>query len=75
MADIPAHSGLQEPGPLYVASLAKGMILLESFKEGSPFLGITELARITGFEKNLVQRLSNTLHKMGYLEKDEIRRK
>ncbi|RXE67817.1 IclR family transcriptional regulator, partial [Muribaculaceae bacterium Isolate-002 (NCI)] len=51
------------------------MILLESFKEGSPFLGITELARITGFEKNLVQRLSNTLHKMGYLEKDEIRRK
>lgn len=53
MADIPAHSGLQEPGPLYVASLAKGMILLESFKEGSPFLGITELARITGFERIL----------------------
>lgn len=69
------HPGLQQASPLYVASLAKGMILLESFRDGAPSLGITDLVRRTGFEKNLVQRLTNTLHRMGYLGKDAARRK
>ena len=66
---------LQQASPLYVASLAKGLLLLESFKEGTPLLGITDLVRITGFEKNLAQRLTNTLHELGYLGKDPVRRK
>lgn len=74
MNDETQH-GLQQASPLYVASLAKGMILLESFRDGAPLLGITDLVRLTGFEKNLVQRLTNTLYQMGYLGKDPIRRK
>lgn len=70
-----APHGLQQATSLYVASLAKGMILLESFRDGAPLLGITDLVRLTGFEKNLVQRLANTLHQMGYLGKDQARRK
>lgn len=75
MVNDETRHGLQQAGPLYVASLARGMILLESFRDGAPLLGITDLVRLTGFEKNLVQRLTNTLHQMGYLGKDQARRK
>lgn len=75
MNNITQAHELQQASPLYVASLAKGMMLLESFRGGTQLLGITELARITGFEKNLVQRLTNTLHQMGYLGKDQAQRK
>ena len=75
MKDETQPHDLQQASPLYVASLARGMVLLESFRDGAPLLGITDLVRITGFEKNLVQRLTNTLYQMGYLGKDQTRRK
>ena len=75
MKDETQPHDLQQASPLYVASLARGMVLLESFRDGAPLLGITDLVRITGFEKNLVQRLTNTLYQMGYLGKDQARRK
>ena len=66
---------IQPPSSLYVTSLARGMAILECFRDGTHLLGITEIARITGFEKNLVQRLTNTLHQTGYLGKDVAYRK
>ena len=75
MKDETQPHDLQQASPLYVASLARGMVLLESYRDGAPLLGITDLVRITGFEKNLVQRLTNTLYQMGYLGKDQTRRK
>lgn len=75
--DLNVNSGcqIQSPSPLYVTSLARGMFILEYFRDGTYLLGITEIARITGFEKNLVQRLTNTLHQTGYLGKDTVQRK
>lgn len=60
---------------LFVASLAKGMMILECFNEGKLLLGITDIVKMTGYEKNLVQRMTNTLCEIGYLKKDVIQRK
>lgn len=73
--DDPCRSELGRSNSLYVASLAKGMIVLESFFGGANYLGIVDIVRITGFEKNLVQRLVSTLYQLGYLGKDPVRRK
>lgn len=60
---------------LFVGSLDKGMRVLSAFDHNHPSLGLTELAERTGLEKSAAQRLSNTLHKIGYLDKDpETRR-
>lgn len=64
-------AAMQQAGPLFVGSLAKGMKLLEIFGVTQREISIKEACLISGFERSQVQRSLNTLHILGYLEKDE----
>ncbi|WP_306151761.1 IclR family transcriptional regulator [Roseovarius sp. MMSF_3281] len=55
---------------LYVASVAKGLRLLQAFDEGHTELSLGELAQRSGLDKSATQRLANTLHMEGMLDKD-----
>ncbi|MGR6429408.1 IclR family transcriptional regulator [Rhizobium sp. PAMB 3174] len=55
---------------LFVGSLEKGMRIMAAFGLHHAELGLTELAELTKLDKSAAQRLANTLHKIGYLEKD-----
>lgn len=60
---------------LFVGSLEKGMRVLNAFDHNHTSMGLSEIAERTGLEKSAAQRLSNTLYKIGYLDKDpETRR-
>lgn len=60
----------KKPSALYVGSLEKGFRVLSAFGDGDAALGVTEIAERTGFDKSAAQRFSNTLHQLGYLEKE-----
>ncbi|WP_323005924.1 IclR family transcriptional regulator [Pseudorhodobacter sp.] len=60
---------------LFVATLAKGLQVLRAFDETHTDLSLSEMARITGLEKSAVQRLANTLHLEGMLDKDTVTRR
>jgi IclR family transcriptional regulator, pca regulon regulatory protein len=60
---------------LFVGSLEKGFRVLEAFTKALVPLGITEIAQLTGLDKSAAQRFSNTLHQLGYLEKDPATRR
>lgn len=60
---------------LYVGSLEKGFRVLAAFSEDFPSLGVTEIAVRTGLDKSAAQRFSNTLHQLGFLEKDPTTRR
>jgi IclR family pca regulon transcriptional regulator len=65
----------QKQDTLFVGSLEKGMRVLSAFGERHRTLGLMEIASLTGLDRSAVQRLANTLHKTGYLNKDpETRR-
>jgi IclR family pca regulon transcriptional regulator len=55
---------------LFVSSLEKGMRVLDAFSGPRDSLGITEIAAATNMDKSAAQRFTNTLHKLGYLERD-----
>ncbi len=55
---------------LFVNSLAKGLRVLDVFRRTRASLGITEIAQATNMDKSAAQRFTNTLHQLGYLEKD-----
>ncbi len=57
---------------LYVGSLAKGLQILRTFDESATELSLGELVKRTGLEKSAVQRLANTLHIEGMLDKDPV---
>ena len=59
----------------FIGSLEKAMRLLEAFGPEHPRMGLTELARQTGFDRSTVQRLTTTLHALGYLDKDPVTRR
>nr|WP_280988165.1 helix-turn-helix domain-containing protein [Jiella endophytica] len=59
----------------FLGSLEKAMKLLESFDPDHPRMGLTELARKTGFDRSTVQRLTTTFHELGYLDKDPVTRR
>ena len=60
---------------LFVTSLEKGMLVLEAFSEDRSELGLSDIVKVTGLEKSAAQRYANTLHELGYLEKNaETRR-
>lgn len=63
------------PGPLFVGSLEKGFRVLHAFGEINADLGTTEIAKETGLDKSAAQRFANTLHKLGYLDKDPVTRR
>lgn len=60
---------------LFVASLEKGLRVLDAFRGRRESLGVTEIAQATNLDKSAAQRFSNTLHRLGYLEKDEHTRR
>ncbi|TDK52388.1 IclR family transcriptional regulator [Antarcticimicrobium luteum] len=60
---------------LYVGSLAKGLRLLRAFDESHTELSLSELAARSGLDKSAAQRLANTLHLEGMLEKDATTRR
>ena len=61
--------------PLYVGSLEKGFRVLAAFGDDCAALGVTEIALRTGLDKSAAQRFSNTLHQLGFLEKDTSTRR
>ena len=66
-----------DPGndTLFVNSVEKGFRVLRAFRSGQRDLGmrdlsLSQIAQITGLDKSAAQRFTNTLVKLGYLEKD-----
>jgi len=55
----------------YVASIAKGMNVFSFIVNSNRAVGITQIARSLNLSIGTVQRATNTLHKLGYLRKDE----
>ena len=60
---------------LFVGALAKGLQVLRAFDETHTELSLIDLAQITGLDKSAVQRLANTLHLEGMLDKDPATRR
>ncbi len=60
---------------LYVGSLAKGLRLLHAFDAQHTEMSLGELAERTGLDKSATQRLANTLHVEGMLDKDPVTRR
>jgi len=60
---------------LFVGTLAKGLRVLQAFDRTNTDLSLVELSKITGLDKSAVQRLANTLHLEGMLEKDPATRR
>lgn len=56
---------------LFVASLAKGMKVLESFSSQRRGLSLTEITGTAKIGKSAAQRAVSTLHSIGYLTRDE----
>lgn len=55
---------------LYVASLEKGLKILEAMAGPSAALSLGEIAEATGYGKSAVQRFVYTLVRLGYLRKE-----
>lgn len=60
---------------LFVATLAKGLRVMRAFDETHTELSLSALTEITGLDKSAVQRLANTLHVEGMLDKDPATRR
>lgn len=60
---------------LFVGALAKGIRLLRAFDESHTELSLSDLAQRSGLDKSAAQRLANTLHLEGMLEKDPVTRR
>lgn len=66
--------------PLFVGTLEKGLRVLKAFRQGqrewgARDLNLKEIAQLAGLEKSAAQRLTSTLVKLGYLEKDQSTRR
>ena len=55
----------------YVASIVKGMKVFSLIVNSNRAVGITQIANSLNLSIGTVQRVTNTLHKLGYLRKDE----
>lgn len=55
---------------VYNASLERGLSILELFDEGHRTLGLAQIAEMTGMDKSAVQRFTQTLVDLRYLNKD-----
>ncbi|WP_185982884.1 IclR family transcriptional regulator [Aureimonas mangrovi] len=58
-----------------ILSLEKAMRVLEVFGEARPEVGLTEIASAVRLDRSAVQRILNTFHQLGYLEKDVATRR
>lgn len=59
----------------FATTLAKGLVVLETFKAGSRLLGNMEISVRTGIPRPTVARLTHTLAELGYLHYDRDRAK
>jgi IclR family pca regulon transcriptional regulator len=66
-----ASHATRQTDPLFVGSLEKGMKILDCFTAGETALSLTEICRLTQFDKSAAQRFTHTLMKLGYLDKDD----
>lgn len=55
---------------LFIHSLAKCFTLLETLRAAGRPLGLTELVRLSGLNRSVVQRISSTLKILGYLNQN-----
>lgn len=63
----------QDPNPkIKVKSLYKAISLLDCFMDGTPELGVTELAQKTGMLKSTVSNILATFEVSGIVEKDRL---
>ncbi len=58
-----------------VASVLRGLAILRSFTDSSPWLGNSEIALRTNLPKSTVSRLTATLAAHGYLDVDSVHRR
>jgi DNA-binding IclR family transcriptional regulator len=78
---VPQGRAPQPPGPppegddLFVNSVGKALRILYAFGEGRAALGLTEVAQAAGMGVSTAQRFVHTLHRLGYLRKDERTRR
>lgn len=54
-----------------VASLGKGLAVIECFNQERPRLSITDVARLTGLERATARRFLLTLAKLGYVDHED----
>jgi IclR family pca regulon transcriptional regulator len=54
----------------FIASLAKGLTVIEAFRAESPRLSITDVAEATGLDRATARRCLLTLHTLGYADYD-----
>jgi IclR family transcriptional regulator, pca regulon regulatory protein len=71
MAEQGRDAILEREDGLFVASLAKGMSVLECFRGRRNGLSLLEITKIAGIGKSATQRAVVTLHRIGYLVRDE----
>ncbi|WP_176793805.1 IclR family transcriptional regulator [Rhodospira trueperi] len=57
------------------STLEKGLRILRLFRSTQDGLSLSEITRLTGLEKSAAQRLTYTLHGLGYLDRDERTRR
>ncbi len=60
---------------LFNNSIEKGMRVLHAFDAERRQLNVAEVARISGLDRSATQRVIYTLHRLGYLRKDEATRR
>lgn len=65
--------GTHDPSPdaLFVQSLARGMRVLEAFREAEGDLSLGQIAQRSGLTRSAAQRLVHTFRKLGYLRLSE----
>ncbi|WP_428672171.1 IclR family transcriptional regulator domain-containing protein [Roseibium sp.] len=54
----------------FIASLAKGLSVIEAFRAETPRLAITDVAAATGLDRATARRCLLTLHELGYADYD-----
>jgi len=56
------------------STVLKALSLLEHFSEGRPSLGLSELARLSGYNKATTRRFLSALETKGFVEQDQFSR-
>ena len=68
----PAKS--RKSDPLMIQSVAKAFRVLEAFQAGHPTMTMSQISEQTELDVSSIQRLTHTLHTLGYLSKDPVTR-
>ncbi|MFN3276659.1 MAG: IclR family transcriptional regulator [Paracoccus sp. (in: a-proteobacteria)] len=65
--ESPSSESPQAGDALFVQSLARGMSVLEAFRDADGALSLSQIAARTGLTRSATQRLVHTFRKLGYL--------